>query len=121
VRKQTGVTLSGLLISLVILIVLGLLGLKVIPAYIEFYTAKKAIVAISFEAKGGGGGVGELRKAFDRRAAVDTIEVVAGKDLEITKEGNDVVISFSYRKEVPLFANLGLYFDFAASSKGTSE
>lgn len=119
-RKQTGVTLSGLLISLVILIVLGLLGLKVIPAYIEFYTAKKAIVAISFEAKGGGG-VGELRKAFDRRAAVDTIEVVAGKDLEITKEGNDVVISFSYRKEVPLFANLGLYFDFAASSKGTSE
>lgn len=117
-RKQTGVTLSGLLIALVILIVLGLLGLKVTPAYIEFYTAKKAIVAVALEAKGGGG-VAELRRAFDRRAQIDTIEVVAGKDLEITKDGNDVVMSFSYRKEVPLFANLGIYFDFAASSKGS--
>jgi hypothetical protein len=35
----------------------------------------------------------------------------------VTKEGNEVVISFAYRKEVPLFANVGLYIDFAASSK----
>jgi hypothetical protein len=120
VRKQIGVTLSGLLIGLVILMVLALLALKVTPAYIEFYTAKKAILGVALEAKSGGS-VAELRKAFDRRAAVDSIEVVAGKDLEITKDGNDVVLSFGYRKEVPLFWNLGLYFDFVANSKGTSE
>jgi Tfp pilus assembly major pilin PilA len=119
VRKQIGVTLSGLLIILVILMVLGLLALKVTPAYIEYFTAKKALVAVAMEAKGGGG-VAELRKAFDRRAAVDSIDVVAGKDLEITKDGNDVVMSFSYRKEVPLFWNLGLYFDFVADSKGSA-
>ena len=28
-----------------------------------------------------------------------------------------MVIAFAYRKEVPLFANLGVYIDFAASSK----
>ena len=119
-RKQIGVTLSGLLIILVILMILGLLALKVTPAYLEFYTAKKAILGVALEGKSGGG-VAELRKAFDRRAAVDSIEVVTGKDLEITKEGNDVVLSFAYRKEVPLFWNLGLYFDFAANSKGSSE
>jgi len=27
------------------------------------------------------------------------------------------VISFAYRKEIPLFANLGVYLDFAANSK----
>ena len=119
-RKQGGVTLSGLLIILVILIFAGLLGLKVTPAYIEFFTAKKAIAALALEAKGGAG-VAELRKNFDKRAQVDDITVITGKDLEITKEGNDVVMSFTYRKEVPLFANLGLYFDFAANSKGTSD
>ena len=117
-HKQTGVSLSGLLIALVILIVVGLVGLKVTPAYIEFFTAKKAIVAVALETKGAGG-VSELRRAFDRRAQIDSIEVVAGKDLEITKDGNDVVINFSYRKEVPLFSNLGIYFDFTASSKGS--
>jgi hypothetical protein len=29
-----------------------------------------------------------------------------------------MVIAFAYRKEVPLFANLGMYIDFAANSKG---
>ena len=29
-----------------------------------------------------------------------------------------MVIAFAYRKEVPLFANLGVYIDFAANSKG---
>jgi hypothetical protein len=28
------------------------------------------------------------------------------------------VIGFAYRKEVPLVANMGLYFDFAANSAG---
>ena len=27
-----------------------------------------------------------------------------------------MVIGFAYRKEVPLFANVGLYIDFAANS-----
>ena len=119
-HKQTGVSLGGLMIILVILAVLGLLGLKVGPAYMEFYTAKKAITGVALEAKSGSG-VAELRKAFDRRAQIDDITVIAGKDLEITKEGGEVVLSFSYRKEVPLFANLGLYFDFAASSKASAE
>jgi hypothetical protein len=28
-----------------------------------------------------------------------------------------VVISFGYRKEVPLFMNVGVYMDFAATSR----
>jgi len=28
-----------------------------------------------------------------------------------------MVIGFAYRKEVPLFANVGIYIDFAASTK----
>jgi hypothetical protein len=30
-----------------------------------------------------------------------------------------VVISFAYRKDIPLFANVGVYLDFAATSKAT--
>jgi len=29
------------------------------------------------------------------------------------------VIAFAYRREVPLFGNVGLYIDYAASSKGS--
>jgi hypothetical protein len=58
-----------------------------------------------------------VRKAFDARATIDDISAVKPADLEVTKDGNDVVISFAYRKELPIAGNVGLYVDFAASTK----
>jgi len=50
--------------------------------------------------------------------AIDDITTVRPADLEISGEGNEIVIAFAYRKEVPLFANVGMYIYFAASSRG---
>jgi hypothetical protein len=114
-KYQRGIGLGGLLIGAVILIVLALVGFKVGPAYSEYFTIKKAVVAVAQEKQGAT--VGDIRKAYDARSAIDDLGAVKASDLEITKEGNEVVIAFGYRKEVPLFKNVGLYFDFAGQSK----
>jgi len=114
-RYQRGVSLGGLLIGLVILIVVALAGFKVGPAYMEFYTAKKAITSVAQDKQGAT--VADIRKAFDARAQIDDISAVKGSDLDITKEGSDVIITFAYRKEVPLFKNVGLFIDFQGASK----
>ncbi len=114
-KKQLGVSLGGLLAVAVVLIALAMLGLKMAPSYIEFFAIKKAVNALAEEKRGAT--VNDIRKAFDARASIDAIETVTGKDLEITKEGNDLVISASYRKEIPLVANVGLYIEYNASSK----
>jgi Domain of unknown function (DUF4845) len=113
-KKQQGVTLLGMALGCVVLIFLVVGGLKIAPAYIEYFTVKKAVVAIAQTR----GTVGEIRQAFDKRAAIDSIDVVGAKDLEITKEGNDVVVSVSYPKRIPLFGNVSLIIDFVASSNG---
>jgi len=115
-RAQSGVSLSGLLVVLVILVFVGLLALKVVPAVMEFRTAKNAIEAVAREQQGAS--VNDVRRAFDKRAQIDDINAVKAQDLEITKDGPEITIAFAYRKEVPLFRNVGLYFDFAASSRG---
>ncbi len=114
-HKQSGVSLGGLLIAGAILVVLALLGLKLAPSYIEYFQAKKGIIALAQEKQSST--VIDIRKAFDQRADVDGVETIKGSDLEITKEGAEVVISFAYRKDIPMFAGLGLYVDFQASSK----
>ena len=114
-KFQLGVSLSGLLMGCVILIALAVLGMKLFPSYMEFFAIKKAVTAMANEKRGAS--VAEIRKSFDARAVVDDISTVKGSDLEITKQGNEVVISASFRKEIPLFGNLGMYIDFAASSK----
>jgi len=113
-NMQRGVTVSGLVVWLFIFIVVALLAMKLVPAYMEYGSAKNAIDAIARERNAST--PAEVRRAFDARAAIDDIKVVKAADLEITKQGNDMVIGFSYRKEVPLFANVGVYLDFAANT-----
>jgi len=113
--KQLGISLGGLMVGAVIFIVLAMLGMKLGPSYLEFASIKKAVVAIAQEKAGAS--VNDVRKAFDARASIDNISTVMGKDLEITKEGSELVVTATYRREIPLAGNLGVYIDFVATSK----
>lgn len=113
--KQLGISLAGLMVGAVIFIVLAMVGMKLVPSYLEFAAIKKAVVAIAQEKAGDT--VAEVRKTFDNRATIDNISTITGKDLDVTKEGGAIVIAAAYRKEVPLVANVGVYIDFRASSK----
>ncbi|MGH8703933.1 MAG: DUF4845 domain-containing protein [Burkholderiales bacterium] len=117
-NSQRGIGLGGLLVGAIILIFVSLLGLKLAPAYIEFFAIKKAVNGIASEKRGGGGAsVVEIRKAFQSRADIDDITAVKPADLEITKEGSDIVITAAYRKEIKLFGNISLVIDFSATSR----
>ena len=114
-NRQLGVTLTGLIVGAVILILVAITGMKTLPAYLEFFAAKKLITQIANERPPT---PAEARRAWDLRQGIQDITTVNSKDLQVTKEGNTVVISFAYRKEVPLFGNVGIYMDFAADSTG---
>jgi hypothetical protein len=114
---QGGVSMSGLLIGCVIFAVLALVGMKVFPPYMEYLQIRKAVTAIVESGEVRSGTVNDVRRAFDRRAQVDDITSISAQDLEVTKDGGEIVINFAYPKKVPLFSNVSLMFDFAGSSK----
>ena len=60
--------------------------------------------------------VREARASFDRRAVIDNITAVAGTDLEISREGGEMVVSAQYSVKTPLFGNLSACMDFSAST-----
>ena len=113
-QRQAGLSIMALIIGLVILIFIALLGFKLIPSVLEYRAMKGAIVSIARERQNAS--VADIRRAFEARQAIDDFTAVKPADLEITKQGNQVVIAFAYRKEIPLFANVGLFIDFAANS-----
>ena len=112
---QQGLSLVGLILVFVIVVFVALFGMTLVPSYLEFRSAKNAIDALSHS---GGATPSDIRRNFESRSVIDGIEAVKPSDLDITKQGNQVVISFAYRKEVPLFSNVGLYIDYRASSGG---
>ena len=115
-KRQTGVSLLGLIIVAAVLIVVLLIGMKLAPSYIEFFAIKKAVNAIASD-KTASSSVAEVRKSFDKYATIDDISTIKGTDLEITKDGGSMVIRAAYRREVPLVANVGIYIDFVAEGK----
>lgn len=114
-KDQRGLTITGLIVGAILLVVVVLLAMKVAPPYLEFFNAKKLIMQIASEGKTS---VGDIRQAFDLKSSIDDVTAIKSSDLEITKDGGEVVISFAYRKEIPLIGNAGVYLDFAANSKG---
>jgi hypothetical protein len=119
-QRQRGLGFAGLLVLLIGIVFLAIIGMKLVPAYIEYFTIKKAVTGMAQSGELRGGSVADVRKAFDRRAAVDDITAISPADLEITKDGNEIVISFAYEKRIPLFYNISVLIDFAGSSRPTS-
>jgi len=117
-RKQQGLSMIGFLLVAVVLVIGAVGGMKIGPAYAEYFSAKKAVMAVLGSGDSRSATVAELRKSFDRRAGIDNVTIISGADLEITKEGGgEVVITFAYPKKVPLVGNLSLLIEFAFNSQ----
>lgn len=114
-RRQRGLSFWGFLFVGVLAALALLVGFKVTPSVVEYYGIKKAITTVAGEATPGTT-VTDIRNAFMRRQAIDDFSSVNGKDLDISKDGGDVVISVAYDKKIPLFANVSLLIEYEATS-----
>ncbi len=110
--RQDGVSLIGLVFILAILGLIAVLGLKVVPTFTEYLSIKKAIAS----AKTTGTTVREIQIAFDKQPEVGYISSISGKDLEITKNGSDIEVSFAYQKKIPLVGPASLLLDYEGST-----
>jgi Domain of unknown function (DUF4845) len=119
-KRQRGMGFAGLLTLLVGIVFLAIIGMKMVPAYLEYFAIKKAVAAITQGGQLRNATVADVRKAFELRQAIDDFTSVGPKDLEITKDGNEIVVAFAYEKRIPLFSNISVLIDFAGSSKPTS-
>jgi hypothetical protein len=112
-KQQRGLSLIGLLFVGVVLAFGGVVVAQVIPTFIEYQSIGKAVKKVAAQ----GGTVLEIRSNFDKAQQVDDFKAIAGKDLEISKSGDKVVVSFAYQKEIPLGGPAYLLLKYAGSSK----
>ena len=115
-KFQRGLSLNTLMLGGFVLALLSLLAMKSIPPWIENVNLVKAVKGTATDGSLKDAPMSKVREAFSRRADMDDVKSVTAADLEITKEGGELVISFKYEKKVPLFHNVSLLFDFEGSS-----
>lgn len=114
---QRGLSLSGFMFVAVLVVAGVLLVFKLSPAYFEYYRIQRQFKVMADEPSLKAGSRGEILQAFSNRANIDQITVISPNDLDITKNGNSIVISAAYSVRVPLVGNLSACIDFNPTSE----
>lgn len=112
-HRQRGLSLIGLIFIGIIVVALLSLGFKTVPAVIEYIAIERAVQKIKNE----GTTVRDIQAAFERHRTIDDITSITSRDLDITKEGDKVVISYAYQKKIPILDNVSLVIDFAGTTR----
>ena len=113
VSRQRGISFFGLIVVMVVLALVGLVGAQVFPTVLEYQTIQKAVNKAAKE----GNTVAEVRGIFNRAVDIDAITSISGKDLEVTKQGDIIVASFAYNKEIHLFGPAFLLLKYTGQSR----
>lgn len=111
-QQQRGLTFVGLLIVGLLLAFTGVIVAQVVPTYLEFMAVQKAVKKAAT-----GSTVSEVRNIFDKTAQIDDIHSISGKDLNVGKEGEQVVVTFAYSREIHLAGPAYLTMKYEGSTK----
>ncbi len=99
-RMQRGVTMFGLIFWAVLIGFFAYVAVRVLPTVNEYLTVQRLVDKVAAAAPAS---VPEARAAFDKLKEIEfSVQSISGSDLEITKEGEKVVIKYAYSKEIPL-------------------
>ncbi len=110
--RQRGLSFLGLLVVGGLLAVTGVIFAQIVPTAIEYQAISKA----ANKAREGNS-VAEVRSIFDRAAAIDNITSISGKDIEVTKQGDKIIVSFAYEREIHLAGPGYLTLKYSGHSK----
>ena len=113
-RKQRGMTILGLVLVSAVIIIFALVGFRVLPAYIEYFTVQKALQ--STLAEPGNLTPQDIRRSLERRIAADYIDSVRASDVTVSKEGNQIVASLAWQKILHMVGNASILLEFEASA-----
>ncbi len=114
--RQRGLTMFGFLFVAVVLVAIAMLAMKLVPAYIEYFSVKKILATMGQESGLKSKSNAAIREDFANRANVGYVTVVKPEDISIDRRGGVPVISADYTFRTKLIGNVSLVVDFSASS-----
>ena len=110
--RQRGVTFVGLVFVGAVVAMAGVGAAQAFPPVVVLMAVQKAVSRAAE-----GQSVADIRNLFDKQASIDDIKSISGKDIDVSKEGEKVVVSFSYQREIHLAGPAYLTLKYAGRSK----
>ncbi|NOX09448.1 MAG: DUF4845 domain-containing protein [Gammaproteobacteria bacterium] len=111
-HRQKGVSTAGWLLLLGVLSTFVLMGMRLVPAYMEFMSVERAFNAISDP----GSKIKTplaVRKALTKRFNVDNVDTINSADVKIDARGEKMRIWIDYEVRVKMISNIDAVVSFS--------
>ena len=115
--KQSGVTLIGFLVILMVAGFFGYMAMKLVPAYSEYAGVVKAMNGVASEG-GSGKSLDGIRRDLMYKFSMQYVDdnTVAPSDITITRNnGGTSTLNVSYDKDIPFMYNIDFLVHFSKS------
>jgi hypothetical protein len=115
VRRQRGVTFIGWLFLLIPVAILGYVGIRLVPIYLNYMRVAHSVQETAVELKTDD--VGTLtplliRATLSKHFDIESITFPDIKDVTVTRDGTGWTIEAKFEDAAPLFGNISLVVDF---------
>ena len=121
--KIRGMTLVGMLLTMTVIIIAGVVLMRVVPAYIQHYEVTTSLAALnnipaSEFTDDPATNADVLKTRLLNQLYVNSLEGITPQQIKITPDGKgNFNISIQYQVIKPLIANIRLLFDFEAKQE----
>lgn len=106
-KRQRGMTVIGMLLLIIVIAFAALVGMKVIPMYIQYYSIKSTIESVRKEPQLAQMGAQDIQNAIQKRFDIGYVNNVTARELKIRNDRGGRVLDLIYQDERELF--YGLY------------
>ncbi len=115
IRRQRGVTFIGWLFLLIPVAIVGYMGIRLAPIYLNYMRVAHSVEQTTVEMKTDD--VATLtplliRSTLSKHFDIESIMFPDVKDLTVTRDGGGWVIEAKYEDSAPIFGNISLVVDF---------
>ena len=109
--KQTGMSMLGMLSTVLLVVAVGLMAIKIIPIYIDDYAIANALESLNEEDTDNASKM-EIRNIIRRKLSADYTRDLADEEIEVTRTKGTLIIEIDYESRVPVIYNLDVIAHF---------
>ncbi len=111
-NTQRGITGVGIMLILILVAFIGLIGLKLLPVYLEHYQIKSILSSLKSERELATQPPQEVWRAMAKRMGVNDITAIGREDVVIQKIPSGISVTVDYEARRNLMGNVDLVASF---------
>ena len=115
-KRQNGMTMLSWLIVLGILVFFMLIGIKMVPTYLENYSIKQVLTNMENDRKVRSMSPAEMKKSFMKRLKINSVYEFDRDAIKIKKEKFGTKFSVDYEIRKPVAGNVSIVMVFSESA-----